>query len=63
MLNSYVPPPKVRGGGTYWFQCGSRWCQRWRRRYRFVPMISLEPVDGISPNLSEYITGASLRVD
>ena len=56
----YVSPPK--GRGAYWFQCGCRWCRRWRRCDRFVPMISLEPVDGILPNLSGEITGTSSRV-
>ena len=35
------PSPHQRRGGTYWFQCRSRWCWRWRRRDRFVPTISL----------------------
>ena len=53
------PPPPSKVRGTYWFQRGYRWC--WRQRHRFVPTISLEPVDGIPPNLSGYIIGTSLR--
>ena len=54
----YVPPLKVTGT---WFQCGSHWC--WRRHDRFVLTISLEPVNGIPPNLSECIIGTNLRAD
>ena len=33
------------------------------RLQTLVPMISHEPVDGIQPNLLEYIFGTSLRAD
>ena len=57
-LTFFMSPTKGQGE-TYWFQCRSRW---WRRqRDRFVPTISLEPVDGIPPNLSGYIIGTCLR--
>ena len=61
LLNGSSPPPTptTGEGGTYWFQCGSRWsCHD-----RFVPTISLEPVGGIPPNLPGYIIGPSLRAD
>ena len=46
-------------GGTYWFQCESRASAG----QILVCMISLESMDGMSPNLHGYIIGTSLRVD
>ena len=51
-----VPPPKVRG--TYCFQCGSRASASASAYMTFsCTAISVEPMDGISPNLHGYIIG------
>ena len=56
----YVPPPKVRGDILVSVRIPLESASAWQN---LVPTISLEPVDGIPPNLPGYIIGTSLRAD
>ena len=64
LSHNYVPPPKVRGDILVLLRILLESASvSASARQNLVPMISLEPVDGIPPNLSGYIIGTSLRAD